>query len=259
MYNKKYINKNNKKTNSNKRKKRNVTFKMKGGNNNMNNMNIASSNNLLNQVKNERSFSLGKSDLFQKTSEIAQSIAIKTIENIGALLGIDLTNPQDIQQNLDKIKNALANPANKEKIKQIIGQISEILNIALEAASPFIVPLLDKTMEIGTKALSKIGEASVKIGLNTAEEIPGVGILIGTIRSLSNAMEAFLASVNAGEQLITSVSDSINATGKNFNRLLKEKTQTLNRINTSMDNFKTPLPSLNPLPSTLPKTFENKL
>jgi hypothetical protein len=224
-----------------KRRRYNPTMKLLGGyiNNSINNNvdNDMAPNEVLDEVKKEREFNLANSPILQKTGELAEGIAVKTIENIGLLLGIDLSNPQDINGNLDKIKLALADPETREKIKSIIGEISEILAIALEAAGPFIEPLMNKTFEMGTDALSQMGEAAVKIGLNTAEEIPGVGVLIGTIRSLSSAMEAFLAAANAGDEVITSSSDSINAALRNFKRLMKEKEYSLNRINNSVNNF----------------------
>lgn len=220
-----------------KKRKYNSTFKYMGGN--LNN-NTETSNELLNEVKKEHEFNLSASPILQKTSELAQGIALKTVENIGMLLGIDLSNPQDINGNLDKIKIALSDPETKEKIRAIIGQISEILGVAIEAASPFIEPLMNKTFEVGTEALSKMGESGVKIALNTAEEIPGVGVLIGTIRSLSNAMEAFLAGVNAGDEVITSSSDSINAAVRNFKQIMKDKQNSLNRISNSVNDFQLP-------------------
>lgn len=198
------------------------------------------SNKVLDEVQKEHEFNLDNSLVLNKASLLAESVAVKTIENIGLLLGVDLSNTQDINGNLDKIKLALSNPETKEKIRSIVGQISEILAVALEAAGPFIYPLMDKTFEVGNEALSKMGESAVKIGLNTAEEIPGVGVLIGTIRSLSNAMEAFLAGVNAGDEVITSSSDTINAAVRNFKRLMKEKEDGLNRINNSVNNFQLP-------------------
>jgi hypothetical protein len=164
-----------------KKRKYNSTIKYVGGGNSL--YNKETPNQVLDEVKREHEFNLSTAPILQKTSELAEGVALKTIENIGLLLGIDLSNPEDVNGNLDKIKLALSNPETKEKIRSIIGQVSEILGVAIEAASPFIEPLMNKTFEVGTEALSKMSEAGVKIVLNTAEEIPGVGVLIGTIRS----------------------------------------------------------------------------
>lgn len=219
-----------------KKRKYNSTIKYVGGIGNLNNS-TETSNELLNEVKKEHELNISTAPILQKMSELAEGVALKTIENIGMLLGVDLSNPQDVNGNLDKIKLALSNPETKEKIRSIVGQMSEILVVALEAASPFIEPLMNKTFEVGTDALSQMGESGVKIALNTAEEIPGVGVLIGTIRSLSSAMEAFLAGVNAGDEVITSSSDSINAAVRNFKQIMNDKQNSLNRINNSVNNF----------------------
>ena len=198
---------------------------------------------IMDEVKKERksSFNLENFPVLKKTSELAGGLILKGIEDIGKLLGVDLSNTQNINEKLEQIKVALADPKNKEKMREIINEASKFGAVAIEAASPFIEPLLDKTIKVGTKAMSKIGESAVKIGLNTAEEIPGVGIAIGTARSLSNAGEAFLAASGATNQIIAASADTINATSKNFQQLMKEKMNTTNRVNKSLDNFQSPV------------------
>jgi hypothetical protein len=197
----------------------------------------------MNEVKKERKFniaSLGNIPMFKKTSELAEGLTIKGIEHLGILLGVDLSNSQSINEKLVQIKIALADPKNKEKIKEIVSEAAKVGAVAIEAASPFIKPLVDKTVEISGDALTKMSEAAVKIGLNTAEEIPGVGVVIGTVRSLSNAGEAFAAATNAASEVVTTTSDSINAATKNFERLMKEKMNSVNRINDSLNKFQQP-------------------
>jgi hypothetical protein len=196
----------------------------------------------MNEVKKERKFNmdLGNIPMFKKSSELAEGLTIKGIEHLGILLGVDLSNTQSINEKLNQIKIALADPKNKEKVKEIVSEAAKVGAVAIEAASPFIKPLLDKTVELGSDALTKMSEAAVKIGLNTAEEIPGVGVVIGTVRSLSNAGEAFAAATNAASEVVTTTSDSINAATKNFERLMKEKMNSVNRINDSLNKFQQP-------------------
>jgi hypothetical protein len=77
--------------------------------------------------------------------------------------------------------------------------------------------------------------------LNTTQAIPGVGVVLGTARSLSNVGEAFLAASGAASQIVTASSDTINATSKNFQQLMKEKMNTVNRVSKSLDNFQSPV------------------
>jgi len=199
-------------------------------------------NEIMNEVKNERksNINLGNIPMFKKTGDLAEGLTIKGIENLGLLLGVDLSNSQSINAKLTQIKIALADPKNKEKVKEIVSEAAKVGAVAIEAASPFIKPLVDKTVELGSDALTKMGEAAVKIGLNTAEEIPGVGVVIGTVRSLSNASEALLAASNSASEIVTASSDTINAAIKNFERLMEEKINSMNRINESVSRFQQP-------------------
>ena len=220
-----------------KKRKHNSTTKMFGGALNSEEQNP---NQILNEVKKQHQFNLENSEILKKTSELAQGIALTIIQNTGNLLGIDLSNSQSTSESLDEIKDALSNPANREKIKEIVARLNDILLVALEAASPFIKQLIAKVFDEGGEAFSKFSEAAVKVALNTAEEIPGVGILIGTIRSLSTAAEAALSGANSMNELFTSTFDSANASARNFKQIMKDKKDSLSRINTSVNNFQMP-------------------
>ena len=127
----------------------------------------------------------------------------------------------------------------------------------LEAAGPFLEQLVDKSIKIGSESITKIAEAAVKVALNTAEEIPVAGIVIGMVRSLSNAGEAALAATNATNQMITSTSNTINAASKNYERLIKEKMNSENRINKSVTNFNKSLIKPSLLNKTNNRTAKN--
>lgn len=174
---------------------------------------------------------LGNSPLFQKSKLLAEGIAVNTLNGVGEFAGVNLEDPASVQEKLDGMKRTLTDP---ETTKKMV----ELGVIALEATAPFTQPLIDKTVEAGGEAISKMGEAGVKVLLNTAEEIPGVGIILGTVRSLDNVGEAIISSVNAGTEVITTASNTINATAKNFKRLIKEKEDILNRTQQSVNNFR---------------------
>jgi hypothetical protein len=158
------------------------------------------------------------------TGDLIEGATINTLEGVGELVGVDLTDPHLAEEN-------------KEKIQEITKNAAEIGTVALEAAAPFTDKLIDDSVEASGHALSKMGEAGVKVLLNTAEEIPGVGIIIGTLRSADAIGKAVLSSVNAGSEVIESSSDTLNATLKNFDRLMEEKEETENRVKASIDEF----------------------
>ena len=195
-------------------------------------------NKIMEQVKSERKMDLGKLEIVQKVQNLLSGLFLKATDNIAKLANVDINDSSSIDQKLDKIKNILLNPENKEKVKKIISELSTQGIIAIQAASPFLQEFLDKGIVIGTKTLSEIGESIVKIGFNTATEIPGVGILVGTIRSIGNAGDAITASTNAAAQLVTNYSDALNGSLINFKKLSQENSDRLNNINKSITEFK---------------------
>jgi hypothetical protein len=192
------------------------------------------------QKENTSTFLSSNSGILNKASALAQNIGINTIESIGDKLGFDLKNTTQVNQKLRQVNDTLSNPQNIEQVKEIISNAAEIGAVGIEAAKPFIDPLIDTTIEKTKEAASKIGEAGVKIALNTATEIPGIGVVVGTIRSLSNAAEAGLAAINAGNEITKTTANTINASTKNFNRLMREKKNILERTQNSVNNFMEP-------------------
>jgi hypothetical protein len=213
----------------------------------LNGGNVLSNNNnpsqIMNEVKKERKFnvaSLGNIPVFKKTGELAEGLTLKGVEQMGSLLGVNLSDSRNVNEKLGQIKMALSDPKNKEKIKEIVSEAAAVGAVAIEAASPFIQPLVNKSIAVGSEAMTKIGESAVKIALNTAEEIPVAGVVIGTVRSLSNVGEAMAAASSAASEVVTASSDTINAATKNFERLMKEKMNSVNRINDSLNKFQQP-------------------
>jgi len=246
-----------------KKSHKNINRNQYGGNSNTNsniNTNNIKSNlddNQIQQIKqqinNEDSFkkflpsiqipsvNLADSDILSKSSNLVEGLGVKALEGISDSIGIDITDPNQVNQKLTDIKETITDPRNIEQLKDIVSNIAKIGAVGIEAAKPFLDPLIDTTVDKFKHAASEIGEAGVKIALNTAEEIPGVGVVIGTVRSLSNAGEAGLAAINAGNEVVKATSDSINAATKNFNRLIKEKSDLIERTQGSINNFMNPL------------------
>lgn len=216
---------------------------------------------IMDEVKNENKLemtklkpdlNLGDSSIAQKTNDLAKGVTVNAIESTGNLLGVDFSNPDETSKKLDDIKKNISSPENVEKMTEIVGEAVQVGSVALEAAEPFTKPMINKSAEIIEEAGSKIGKAGVNIILNTAEEIPGVGVVIGTIRTISKIGEAGLAATDAASELVTTSSNSINATSKNFNELMKEKEDVVKRTDDSVKEFEAPLKNTTPNDEKVP-------
>jgi hypothetical protein len=182
-------------------------------------------------------FGLGDSKVMDKVVDLSEGVAMKTIDNTANILGIDLNDSEKFKDKLEDIKNVLDDPENKELIKDIAGEVSEVGVVALQAAKPFVNDLITEVSDKLGVIANEFGETGVKVALNTLEEIPGAGVVIGTIRSASNIGEALLASTNATAEVVTKTSDTVNATLQNFDNLLKEKGDVLARTTESINKF----------------------
>lgn len=176
---------------------------------------------------------LGDSAIVKDSIALTEGAAVIALEGMGDLVGVDLEHPEKTTEQLNTlVKNSA-----------VIGAV------ALEAAEPFIQPMVDKTIDVASKSASKVGESGVKILLNTAEEIPGVGVVLGTARSLSNLGEAVLSMTDAAGQITTTVSDTMNASSRNFTNLLKQKGNISQRTNDSIQTFNESNVSSSPVPT----------
>ena len=180
---------------------------------------------------------LGDSKVMQKVVDLSEALAIKTIDNTSEFLNIDLKDSEQLQKRLEEIKIVLNDPKNKELMREVVANFAQVGIVALDAAKPFIDDLIEEIFEKLKVVGNEFGEAGVKIALNTLEEIPGYGVIIGTIRSASNAAEAVLASSNAFSEVVTKTSDTINASVQNFDKLMKEKGDLINRTTDSINKF----------------------
>lgn len=180
---------------------------------------------------------LGDSHVMNKTIELSEGLAIKTIDNTAKFFDVDLNDSEQFRKRLEELKVVLNSPENKELMREVAFNFSQVGIVALDAARPFIDDLITEIFAKLEVIGNEFGEAGVKIALNTLTEIPGYGVIIGTIRSVSNAAEAVLASSNAFSEVVTKTSDTINASVQNFDKLLKEKGDLIGRTTDSINKF----------------------
>ena len=82
--------------------------------------------------------------VLNKTGDLIEGTAIKSLDNVGNLIGIDIDNPNSISDKLNNISNAIKSPENIEKTKEIIANASKYGEILIDAASPVIEKTVDK-------------------------------------------------------------------------------------------------------------------
>lgn len=192
---------------------------------------------IMDQVKLEGKFNLGNIELVQKAETLLKGLFLQATENLAKLANIDLKDSKSVDEKLSQIKEALVNPENKEKLKIIISEFAIDASIALKAFSPFLQEFSKDIVPIITKTASDVGESIVKVGLNTAGAVPGIGIMIGIIRNMGNIGDAITSGTNAATEILKTSSDAIKGTLMNYRKLSEENMGRINNINTSINDF----------------------
>ena len=192
---------------------------------------------IMDQVKLEGKFNLGNIELVQKAESLLKGLFLQATENLAKLANIDIKDSKSVDEKLSQIKEALVNPENKEKLKIIISEFAIDASIALKALSPFLQEFSKDIVPILTKTASDVGESIVKVGLNTAGAVPGIGIMIGIIRNMGNIGDAITSGTNAATEILKTSSDAIKGTLMNYRKLSEENMGRINNINTSINDF----------------------
>lgn len=155
-------------------------------------------------------------------SSTANNVASAAITGASSLLGVNLASKDSVNNALEKEIKILSDPETKEHIQEVVGEGAEILATSLEAAQPAINQMLETTTEAVEKSAEKIGNAGINIALNTLEEIPMLGVLVGTIRSVDKAIAAGQSVVNAGSEIVTASGDAVNQVTHNIEDATKK-------------------------------------
>ena len=148
------------------------------------------------------------------------------------MLGVDGSNPQQINAKIDEIKRAVSDPETKEKVQVIASKISILVSIAFEAVEPQIQTLSDKINNIYVKSTSELGTSTISILKNIAKAIPIYGAIVALIDTANTITVASAHTVTAKEHAKIAYADAITAASINFKDLLKQKKDLLSRIST---------------------------
>jgi len=190
-------------------------------------------------------------------SNTTSTLASNAISSANNLLGFDITNKNSINDEFKKGANILSDPQMRENIKNVISKGAQTLAIGLEAAQPAINQFVETTTEALEKSGSKIGKAGVNIALNTLEEIPVAGVVVGTVRSLDKAVQAAQAIFNAGSEIITASGDAANQIAKNIENT--SNLPTLPQIPNQIPNISNQFQNITSKIPDIQKQMQNKL
>jgi len=192
--------------------------------------------------------SISDSKIVQSASTLAEGVATNVVEKAGDLIGIDVDNPQQVSEKLDNINKALTNPENVEKAKDVAANLANVGLLGLQAAEPFIDPLVDKVTETAQKGVEKASKAFV----STAANVSGLflGPIIDIPRTVMSALEAGQSVMNTGSEIVTTASDTINAMTQNFKQIANENKDVLDRTQKSINEFVNPINQINPINPT---------
>jgi len=193
------------------------------------------------------------SELSNTTSNIASGLLTKA-NQIGSIVVDELNKniegpiKSSVSASLEKTVEAakdvlqtanekLNNPEFVDEVAKTAQIASEVAATVLEASEPALNEAIDKTSEIGAKAASKVGESAVSIALNTAEAIPGPGVLVGLVRDVDKLATAGEAIVEAGAETATTFADTLKKAEDAIKTKMEEASSIKNRVNDGINQF----------------------
>jgi len=175
---------------------------------------------------------------------MANNVASQGIKGASLLLGVNLENKDAVNNSLEKLKKTLSDPETLSNIKQVVGDGAKVFAASIEASKPAISKLVSTTTDAISKSSEKIGNAGVNIVMNTLEEIPGVGIIVGTARSADKAGQAVQSLFNAGSEIVAASGDAVNQIARNMadvkkslQKTMEEKTSISKQLGGSIAEF----------------------
>ena len=162
----------------------------------------------------------------------------------------------NIKSTLNGILQTLKDPEMRQNIRNIVGEGATTLAIGLEASQPAIDKVFSSIVDAIEKSTEKIANASISVFMNTAEEVPGIGIFIGTIRSLDTIVKTIQSLVNAGSEVIIANADAVSEITERIQQIKSQLLNKVNALSTKADNLSQ---MTGAIPDNLAGNFANNL
>jgi uncharacterized phage infection (PIP) family protein YhgE len=187
---------------------------------------------------------------------------------------------EDAANLLNKVNVALNTPELKAATEVVLDNVADYAEVAVEAMDKPLNNAIDTLNQAGAEAASGVGSGLIKVATDMAGAVPGVGAVIDAGKALNDGSAAVGKVVEAASTTVEAVSDAVEQTSENFKegldklndaknavaekieektdvlgngtdvlskgadnlkKLNKEGADTLNRVNSSMDEFHNPL------------------
>ena len=161
--------------------------------------------------------------LIHRVLLLIEGLILESIDQLGNTLGLDVSNPQQVNAKLDELKIIVSDPETQEKVRIIVGKMGILLSIAFEAVDPYIQPLADKINKIYVQSTSELGKSSITILKNIAKAIPVYGALVALIDSANTITVTAANTVSAKNHMQSAYDDALIAASLNFKDLLSKK------------------------------------
>jgi uncharacterized phage infection (PIP) family protein YhgE len=176
---------------------------------------------------------------------------------------------------LNKVNVVLDTPELKAATEDALDNVADYAEVAVEAMDKPIDKAIDKFNEAGSEAAAGVASGLVKVATDAAAAVPGAGAIIDIGKMVNDGTAAVGKVVESASATVEAVSDAVEETSENFkegidklkhaenavaekiyektdvlgkganslNKLNKQGLDTLNRVNSSMDEFQNPLKS----------------
>ena len=206
-------------------------------------------------------------DVTETVTPYINSAIVGTTEVVGELIDMNPEDKEEVARKLDDIKEVINDPVLKEKATELIEDVAENAALVIKAAEPAteeLTKVATKNFEIAGK---EIGKASINIGMNMFEEIPGIGAILALTRSLDTAAKAGLKVADATSEVVEVGSEAVKETINNLEELKEKSKKEMENMNQNMsqnisDNIKLNYPEKQSQPQTQTqqggRTFKKK-
>lgn len=168
--------------------------------------------------------------LINRVLLLIQGLILESIAQLGNVIGVDVSDPRQVKAKLEEIQVLLSDPEINEKVRIIVGKMSVLITIALEAAEPYIQPMADKLNKIYISSTSDLGKSTITILKNIAKAIPVYGAIVSLIDSANTVAVTAADTLVAQQHATAAVNDAISKMSDDFTNLLKQKQDLLARI-----------------------------